>query len=151
MRQILSILLMAVLASSPALARPLYRLPAGTRLQVDQGTFQGYTLEEMKVLLKMDVDLEFYEKEIPRYKQSLEDFKKIVEAKDSILKSKDVQIDILKKEQTRITDKWSQENKLRLECENAPKFGSWVSWTIAAVMTATAIALGVTLAVRESK
>ena len=103
------------------------------------------------MLLKMDVDLEAYEKEIPKYKKSLEDYKRLVEAKDNILKSKDVQIDILKKDQDRLTQKWSQENKLRLECENAPKFGSWVAWTIAAVATATAIALGVTITVLETR
>lgn len=150
--RLISIILAALLASSPVLGqvRPLYKLPAGARLQTPQGTFQGYTLEEMKVLLKMDVDLEAYEKEIPKYKQSLEDFRKMMEAKDNILKSKDVQVDLLTKDQTRLTEKWSQENKLRLECENKPKFGSWVAWAIAAVTTATAIALGVTLAVREA-
>jgi len=143
----LASLLVAVTAS----ARAPYRLPPGTRLQLPEGTYQGYTLEEMKVLLKMDVDLEAYEKEIPKYKQSLEDYAKVLEAKEAIIKSKDKQVNLLKEDMARLTTKWSEENKLRHECENKPKFGSWIAWTIAAVATVTAIALGVTIAVIKAK
>jgi hypothetical protein len=150
MRQIIAVLLVSLLAC-PVLARSPYRLPAGTRLQTTQGTFQGYSLEEMKVLLKMDVDLEFYGTEFPKYKQLLEDYRKLIEARDNILKSKDIQIGLLTKDQTRLTEKWSQENKLRHECENKPRFGSWVAWTIVAVTSTIAVTLGIVLIVRETR
>jgi hypothetical protein len=153
MRRFLSGILVALLASSPALgqARPLYKLPAGVRLQTPQGTFQGYSLEEMKTLLKMDVDLESFETQLPKIKSALESAEKAIQAQEIMLKSKDAQIDLLKQDQTRLTEKWSQENKLRHECENKPKFGSWIAWGTAAVLGATALALGITLVVKETR
>ena len=151
--RITSTILVALLASSSVLGqtRPLFRLPAGTRLQTPQGTFQGYTLEEMKTLLKMDVDLESFEVQLPKIKFSMESAEKAIKAQEVMLKSKDRQVDLLKQDQVRLTEKWSQENKLRHECENKPKFGSWVAWGIAAVLGATALALGITLVVKETR
>lgn len=143
-----SIVAISLLVCPFATAKP-YKLPAGTRLQTPQGTFQGYSLEEMKILLKMDVDLESCDFQFPELRNLLSATEQLVKANEAIIKSKDVQIDILKKEQSRLTEKWSQENKLRHECENKPRFGSWVAWAIAAVSASTAIALGVTLAVTK--
>jgi hypothetical protein len=151
MRLLLFLVLILAMAPSLGMARTSYKLPPGARLQIAQGTVQSYSLEEMKILLKMDVDLEAYEKEIPKYKKSLEDYGKIVESMSIMLKSKDVQIDTLTKERVRITEKWSQENKLRHECENSPRIGSWVAWSIAGVATVTAICLGVILAVDKNQ
>ena len=147
---LLSILIVFLPASS--LARPLYRLPVGTRIQTPKEELQGYTLEEMKMLLKMDVDLEFYETvQLPKIKEQLEATKKIIEAKDVIIGSKDGQLKTANQDRERLTNKWSEENKLRHECENKPKFGSWVAWGLAALLGGTALALGIVLVVKEAR
>ena len=144
------IILISALLSCTSYARTPYRLPPGTRLQVPEGTLQGFTLEEMKVVLKMDVDLEFYEKTVlPIQQKSLKDFEGLVKAKEKILLSKDVQIRLLETDQIRLTEKWSQENKLRHECENSPKFGSWLAWGVAGVATVAALTLGVVVIVQN--
>jgi len=100
------------------------------------------------VLLKMDVDLEAYDKEIPHYKQQLVDFQKLVEAKDEIIKSKDAIIAIQKQDRERLMVKWIEDNRLRHLCENKPAFGSWLAWGTAGVATAVATVLAVIVAVR---
>lgn len=143
-------ILLALLLPQIALARDPYRLPAGKRF--DDPPRILYTLEEFKVILKMDVDLEFYEKtQLPKIKAEVELLRKSLEAQTEVIKSKDTQLSIANQDRTRLTEKWSQENKARLECENKPKFGSWIAWTIAAVMAASALSLGIVLIVKESK
>lgn len=146
------ILLIFLLHIPICYARSLYKLPTGKRVQVSGVTYQGYTFEEMKILLKIDIDLEFYETvQLPKTKQQLDELKKIIEAKDTIIKSKEIQLDLANKDRIRLTDKWSEENKLRHECENKPRFGSWVAWIITAATSTAAITLGIVLIVREAR
>lgn len=150
----LILILISLLIVPPALSLahpPLFRLPEGKRVEVSGEILQGYTLSEMKILLKMDVDLESFSEQLPKIKAALDAAEKALKAKDVMLESKDKQISLLVQDRDRITEKWSQENKLRHECENKPKFGSWIAWGIAAVLGATAIALGITLVVKETR
>lgn len=138
-------ILVSLFACSIGFADPitLYRLPKGKRLQVSGETYQGYTLEEMKVLLLMDTDLRAFEIEIPKLKQIEIDKQKIIEAKDKIISAKDTQLVLLQTDRDRITKKWTEENKLRHECENKPKFGSWIAWGTAGVLAAIALGFGI--------
>jgi hypothetical protein len=138
-----------ILFSSLAHAQvKLYRLPVGTRLILPEGTYQGYSLEEMKIILKMDVDLSVYEPEIVKYKSIISSLEAKDLAKDQIIVSKDKQIKILTDDRARIFNKWSDENKARHVCENKPAFGSWIAWGSAGVATITAVVLGVVLSTK---
>jgi len=143
----LSILLILSLVT-PAVGRPLYKAPKGTRIQVQDKTYQGYTLEEVKVLLKMDVDLEFYDQAFPKLKLEIDSYKQIMKAREEELKSKDNQITLLQQDRVRLSAKWTEENRLRHECEEKPSFGSWLSWGAAGAATLVALVLGVVLVVK---
>jgi len=153
MRYLIAVLIsMLVVPPTLSLAHPpLFRLPEGKRVEVSGETLQGYTLEEMKVLLKMDADLESFSEQLPKIKSALDAAEKALKAKDTMLESKDKAISLLTQDRNRITEKWTQENKLRHECENKPKFGSWIAWGLTAVLGATTVALGITLVVKETR
>jgi len=133
------------------LARVPYRLPPGTRLQTPKGTFQGYTLEEMKIILKIDTDLEFADNLILKYKDTFSLLEQQIASQKKMLSSKDVQIDLSEKDRKRLTEKWSKENEDRLKCENAPKVGNWLAWGIAIALGTLSLSLGITLIVKEYK
>jgi hypothetical protein len=136
-----------VLFPSFVSADPFY-LPKGKRLLVKGKTYQGYTLEEMKILLKMDLDLHVLDLELPKLKEIISKKDNIIKSKDKIISSKDIQIDLITKDRDRITGKWKEDNRLRHECEQKPRFGSWVAWTVAAITTGVAIGLGIAFGVR---
>jgi len=140
-----TIFLIIIFLSSNVYGRELYRLPAGKRIQFQSETYQGYSLEEMKILLKMDVDLEFFEESFPAQKQQILLLEKWLDTKEKRLKSKDVQIDLLTKDRERITKKWEEENLLRHKCEQKPAFGSWIAWSSAGLFAITTLILGVLL------
>ena len=139
---VVSYIVLAILCGSP-LAQTL---PEGRRLTVTSGTYQAYTLEEMKILFKMEVQLQSSTKEIPKLELIIEDLKQIRTSQDKILAEKDSQISLLKTDNARLTEKWSKENELRHVCENKPQFGSWLAWSIAAVATSAAVTLGFVMA-----
>jgi len=144
-----AVLLAALTLSQPAwvLARDRYRLPEGTRLKTPQGTFQGYTLEDFKVLLKMDVDLESFSKQIPKYVKLKEDLTKLSVNLTKQVISKDKVIYILQSERARLTVKWTEENRLRHLAENKVSWTSWLAWGCAGVMSIlSAVLLGIVLA-----
>jgi hypothetical protein len=131
-----SVLLAALTASQPVLvaARDRYRLPEGTRLSVQQGTFQAYSLEEFKLLLKMDVDLESFSKQIPKYiklQENLVDLNVNLGAQIALL-SKNIKI--LYEERDRLTKKWTEDNRLRHLAENKVSWWTWVGFGSAVVM-----------------
>jgi hypothetical protein len=148
-----SALLVALVLAQPALvlARDRYRLPEGKRLKIEQRTYQGYTLEEMKVLLKMDVDLEMYSKEIPKFREIIADKTELASELRKIIDAKDEQIRIVSTDKDRLFTKWAEENRKRHLAENKPNWGSWLGWTAAAAMTIVSVTLAVTLIVKEAK
>jgi hypothetical protein len=155
------IVFVALLAASPAIAQSTsaptpqpvvekeLKFPKGKRLKTSQGTFQGYTLEEMKVLLKIDAEYRLCFGQTPIYIKLINDYKELNENKAKQLKLLKNQIQILNQDRDRITKKWTEENRLRHECENKPNFGSWLSWGIAAATTATAAVLAGILVARD--
>jgi len=126
-----------------------YRLPLGNRIVTEKGTFQGYTLEEMKILLKMDTDLKLgNEKDQEQIKLISNQGSVII----SLQKQNELQvkmIDILQNERKLLTEKWSKENEAKHICESKPAYGSWISWTIAAATTTAAVILGSILIYKE--
>lgn len=144
-------LLIAVLASQPLVAgaRERYRLPAGQRLTTAQGTFQGYTLEDFKVLLKMDVDLESFSEQIPKYIKLQENLTKLNVNLNEQLQLVNKNVKILQDERLRLTKKWTEENRLRHLAENKVSWTTWFAWGAAGVATLVAAILGVILVVKE--
>ena len=144
-------LLAAALASQPLIAgaRERYRLPAGQRLTTPQGTFQGFTLEDFKVLLKMDVDLESFSQQIPKYIKLQENLTKLNANLNKQLEVVNLNVKILQDERVRLTKKWIEENKLRHLAENKPSIMTWLGWGAAAVMGIVATVLAVILTVKD--
>jgi hypothetical protein len=153
---LITALLAALLVSQPcvALAQPtsaptsaptsrpaLLKLPKGTRLKTPQGTFQGYSLAEFKVVLKIEADYRSWGKQIPILEKLVKDSEQLAENRHKQVKLLQNQVVTLKTDRARITKKWTEENRLRHICENKPAFGSWISWGIAAAATATAAVL----------
>jgi hypothetical protein len=132
-----------------ALARDRYRLPVGKRLTTPQGTFQGYSLEEMKVLLKMDVDLESYNLQIPKFAKVLKNSGELISNLRKQLESKDKSLKILQDERVRLTKKWTEENKLRHIAENKPSLWTWIAWSSAGAMAVVATVLAIVLVVEK--
>lgn len=119
-----------------------YRLPEGRRCRVGGETFQCYNLEEYKELLRMDIDLRFYEEAYPNALERINSLELIVTDLQIALDAANRQIDTLQLERDRLFNKWKKENKLRLEAENKPMIGNWFAWGLAAVEAVAILTLG---------
>lgn len=157
-------LLVALLISQPCLvwAEPtsvpasqpdeetVHAFPKGKRLKIKQGTFQAYSLDEMKTLLKIDAEYRSCcLNQIPIYVKLVNDYKGLSDNKGKQLILLKNQVSILLQDRIRITAKWKEENKLRHECENKTKFGSWIAWSVAAAATATVAVLAGILVAKD--
>lgn len=168
MRNIL-VFIMAVAFNTYALAAPVYaqdplagleengtpvaelpeeesKIPLGKPCTVDGERFQCFTLDEMKTLLLLEQELRYFET------QYIQMFKK-VDLLEETVRLKDVQIFeleeqklVLKGERDRLYSKWEEENRLRLECENKPKFGNPIAWGLAGTFLLSTIGLSLALA-----
>jgi len=110
-----------------------HRLPAGRRCIVSGVPFQCFTLDEYKELLYMDIDLSYTLQMYALSLQRANKYERVFQLMLAAYDEHDRQIEILQQERTRLFDRWSEENRLRLEAENRPMFGSWIAWGLAAV------------------
>lgn len=151
MCHITAVLLVLLTAFPPAaaLARDSYRLPPGRRLVAPEGTFQAYSLAEFKLLLKMDVDLESFNKQIPKHIKLQEDSTKLIFNHRKQLELKDLSIKLLQDERLRLTEKWTEENRLRHLAENKPSWTTWFAWGAAGIMTVVAAVLAGILVAKD--
>lgn len=145
---VLLALLMA-LPPAAALARDSYRLPPGHRLTAPGGTFHAYSLAEFKLLLKMDVDLEAFSKQIPKYIKLQEDSAKLISNFNKQVELKDVSIKLLQDDRLRLTQKWTEENRLRHLAENKPSWTTWFAWGAAGLMAVVAAVLAGVLVAKD--
>lgn len=110
-----------------------HRLPLGTRLTVNGQTYQGFVINEYQELLRMDADLKYYTNlHIVHEARSLELHVAVDELKLA-LGSSDNEVRLLQLERTRLTDLWSEENRLRHTAENSTSW-SWLPWTLTGVL-----------------
>jgi len=124
---------------SPPTSQPvLLELPKGERLKTPQGERQGYSLEEMKVILHIFVDYRSWGQQMPKLKFQVENYSSLTENQSKQLILQANQLKLLQSERTLLTEKWSKENEARHLCENKPAFGSWIAWGIAGVATVAA-------------
>lgn len=150
MRVLISFLVVSLMLGPVALGQPvsppasqpvLLELPKGERFKTPQGERQGYSLEEMKVILHIHADYRSWGQQIPKLKLQVESYSSLTENQSKQLTLQAEQIKVLQGERTLLTEKWSKENEARHLCENKPAFGSWVAWSIAGVMTVVAAVL----------
>jgi hypothetical protein len=133
--------------SSPISKPAILSLPAGNRLVLPQGTFHGYSLDEMKIVLKIEASYRALAGQVIEYDKLVKNITELSNNRAKQIELLKNQVEIVKKDRDRITAKWTEDNRLRHECENKPAFGSWVSWGVAAAATAVAVVLtGVLLA-----
>lgn len=133
-----------LLLQSPTSSLPLLELPEGTRLKLNQGTFQGYTLEEFKTVLKIYTDYRSFGQQIPLYQQNVLDLTEAQGALKQKVSSLELDNEKLTAELERKHKMWLEENEKRHIAENKPQFGSWIAWGIAGVATvAVAVLTGV--------
>lgn len=109
-----------------------YRLPQGRRCTVDGQTFQCFALDEYVELLQMDVDLAFYDAAYPAAQEQILNLGNQAQQLQLALDSAESQIATLEQEVARQLERWTEENRLRLEAENRPDLGSWIAWGISA-------------------
>lgn len=122
-----------------------HRLPSGRRCMIDGESFQCFSLSEYIQLLEMDVDLQFYDAAYPIAERMIATLEGINTQLTISLDATAAQVDILSAERTRLIAKWTEENRLRLEAENKPLFGSWLAWGVAAAEAAVIVFLSVIL------
>lgn len=152
MRIILVVLLVLQLAL-PAWAQPtpttqpvLLELPMGRPVQTPQGRLQGFNLDEFKLILHIHTDYRAWGKQVPLLLLQTKDLTDLVENHKLQIKLLQEQKITIQGEVDRLTKKWSDENKKRLECENKPALGSWIAWGAAALLAiSTAVLAGVVI------
>jgi len=117
------------------------KLPTGIPCVVEGTRYQCFNLDEMKELLMLENELRYFE---TNYIQM---FKKVslLEDENRFLKGQVFSLEedntLLKLDRERISLKWEEENKLRLELENKPNFGNPIAWGIAGAEAGVIIAL----------
>lgn len=125
---------MAVVLEAPAQAQvEVHYLPRGHRCQVDGQTYQCFSFEEYKELLRIDQNLWAATQRLVLMESEVSSYRQQVTLFEESLVLKDQQIARLNLEVERYFNMWDEENRLRLLAENTPAIGSWVAWGIAAV------------------
>lgn len=139
--------LVGILACGPALAKPasqpaVLELPKGTRVKIGVLSYQGFRLEEFKVILKINESYKSWAAQIPMFQKRTKHLEDLSKNQSQQLWLQGETIRVLEAERRFLTDKWTKENKLRHIAENRPRFGNWLAWGSAAVAAAVAAVLG---------
>lgn len=159
----ITVLLAALLFSQPVLAKtassrptgvltasvPLLELPEGKRLKTPQGTFQGYNLQEFKIILRIEADYKSWGIQLPEYRKINKYLQQEVKNRDEQIMLMQTQMGVMSEDRERLFKKWKEENLKRHLAENKPEFGSWIAWGAAGVMTAVAAVLAGVLIARR--
>jgi hypothetical protein len=154
----LVLLLGTSLVAAPALGQPnpdnpledegheydqITHIPLGRRCVVDGEIFQCYNLEEFRQLLGFDVDFHYLQLEVLELRDLNLSLTEVIRLQGESIELQAQSIDLLQAERSRLVQKWTDENRLRLEAENRPMIGSWVAWGL--VAAEAAVILGMVL------
>jgi len=137
-----SITLTTSTASAQALER--FRLPVGQRVTIGSETYQGFNLGEYQTLLVMDADLRRFAALVPLLQEQVATQGSAITQLHVANTEASSIISILRTERTRLRTQWQAENKLRLEAENSPSWGTWIAWSI--TMALSVVVAGLALA-----
>lgn len=122
----------------------LYKLPPWERCQEN---FVCFDLARAKMLLQLDSDLRWYtQRHNKLFLKSLAQGKSIKAQSDliSLLQEK---AEAYKSARDDASERWKKENRLRIEAETRPQFGSLLAWGSTGVLGATVVVLSLFLAV----
>jgi len=130
------------LPQSFPVSQPVFlSLPRGESVQGQRGMLRGYALEEFKILLRIYADYRSWGNQVSNLQKEVNNFRKLSALNRKHLRIQDEEVDLLKKENTRLFEKWQRDNQLKHECENRPSLGSWIAWTAAAAAAVVAAVL----------
>jgi len=122
------------------------KIPLGKPCEVDGERFQCFTLDEMKSLLEFEAELRYFETSYIKIFKKVDLLEQQVQLKDVQIFELEEQKLVLKGERDRLYSKWEEENRLRLEAENKPKFGNPIAWGLAGTFLLSTIGLSLALA-----
>jgi len=122
-----------------------FRLPDHVTIQVDGERHEAFNLEGFRELLRMDEDLRHYVVDHPLLQDRLTLCTEQVAAVREVAALRLLDISTLTAERNRLQAAWAEENRLRLEAQNAPDFGSWFGWGLAAVFGVATVVLAIVL------
>lgn len=100
-----------------------------------------YDLVGFKALLKLDADYAMCRELRRRLEDVVVHQRRALKRKDEAIQKKDAILESCQAESQRVFDLWKDENRKRHEAEQAPRWGTWLSWGVAAVMTASTATL----------
>lgn len=118
-------------ATSVANAQPSERFPESTTIQIDGERHEAFDLGGFRALLKIDAELSIASRLVSNLQDQVQEYRLLDERLQLALSEREAQIDILQAERERLIERWTEENKLRLEAENKPSIGSWLGFTLA--------------------
>lgn len=124
-----------------------YRLPQGRRLTVSGETYQGFNLGEYRELLHMDNDLRELTATHALDLNRIDELTSATVSLRAALEAANRQVAILEDERTRLTSLWEEENRLRIEAEEAPDW-SWIPWTLAGGFAISTIVLAIIVGIQ---
>lgn len=135
MKRFLAALLSVTIFFTPvAAAQPSERFPDSVQLQVDGEIYRGFTIENFRALLHLDLDLQ-------QALTNLEDQRSLAAALD--LQVQDLRLaqtltqeslTVLSADRERIYDLWEEQNQQLHECESKPNLSGVLGWTVAAIL-----------------
>lgn len=120
-----------------------FRLPEGRQV----GDSRCYNLGEFQELLRIDADLAAVQEALALSELALLEQEQVILNITRAHELASEQVELLQRERTRLREMWEEENRQRHEAQATPDLLGWVGWAAAAVAAATAVALGITLAV----
>ena len=125
----------------------LHFLPPGIRCEFEGTTFQCFALQEYRLLLQLDNDLFHYQLRLETLEETIVSLERIQDQLNQAITGYQSQVDVLQTERRRLLERWTEENRLRLEAENVPDIGTWLAWGLVGVEAAVVIGLVVGLLV----
>lgn len=144
MNKLLPILLSVAIVFAPiaASAQPSTRFPESTFVTLDGVELRTFTLPNFIELLRIDADLVASEAELELRLRQLAEVREQVRELQIAQENIQHALVLVTEDRERITEQWREQNLRLHECENKPRLGTIIGWTVAAAL---AVALGGTL------
>jgi hypothetical protein len=142
-------LIATLVAALPAEAQPSDRFPDSVQIESDGETFRAFDLGGFSELLRMDADLALAEALVANLGGQLLEARAVIESLTEALAATEAQVDTLQLERERLLAMWTEENRLRLQCEESPNAASWVGWGLAAAFAVATLVLGIVQVIDE--
>ena len=140
--------MLIVSLASPAEAQPSDRFPAHITVMVEAERYQAFDLGGFQELLRIDSDLVFYQEASTNLATQVRiQDARILELEAAQRASTEI-IEVLQAERTRLVERWTEENRLRLDAENGLNTNGVVGWVFTAALAVVSLVLGGVVAVQ---